>query len=154
MTAHAKVTTIAHTASGMGQVWYRVTGTTGVANRQVAYRAGVGAEDVRRVRFVGGGATAQLLGFRPGELVTSAADLATIEEAFTGSHLTHGVKTQRSRLARVPAAPLRGLVLSALDGSRRRCGGCRSSGVHVAGRTQLVVAPSTVPACETGRCRS
>ena len=62
MTAHAKVTGIAHTASGMGQVWYRVTGATGVANRQVAYRAGVGAEDVRRVRFVGAGATAQLLG--------------------------------------------------------------------------------------------
>jgi conjugative relaxase-like TrwC/TraI family protein len=114
MTAHAKVTTIAHTASGMGQVWYRVTGTTGVASRQVAYRTGVGAEDVRRVRFVGGGVTAQLLGFRPGDLVTSTADLATIEEAFTGSHLTHGVKTQRSRLARVPAAPLRALVLSAL----------------------------------------
>lgn len=83
MTAHAKVTSLAHTASGMGQVWYRVTGTTGVANRQVAYRAGVGAEDVRRVRIVGAGATAQLLGFRPGELVTSAADLTTIEEAFT-----------------------------------------------------------------------
>ncbi|MCX6431388.1 MAG: AAA family ATPase [Actinobacteria bacterium] len=114
MTAHAKVTTIAHTASGMGQVWYRVTGTTGVANRQVAYRAGVGAEDVRRVRFVGGGATAQLLSFRPDELVRSAADLVTIEEAFSGSHLTHGVKTQRSRLARVPAEPIRALVLSAL----------------------------------------
>jgi conjugative relaxase-like TrwC/TraI family protein len=114
MTAHAKVTTIAHTASGMGQVWYRVTGTTGVTNRQVAYRAGVGAEDVRRVRFVGSGATAQLLEFRPDELVTSAADLAIIEEAFSGSHLTHGVKTQRSRLARVPAEPIRALVLSAL----------------------------------------
>ena len=64
VTAHAKVTTIAHTAAGMGQVWYRVTGGTGVANVQVAYRAGVGDEAVRRVRFVGAGATAELLGFR------------------------------------------------------------------------------------------
>jgi hypothetical protein len=32
MTAHAKVTAIAHTASRMGQVWYRVTGATGVAS--------------------------------------------------------------------------------------------------------------------------
>ncbi len=114
MTAHAKVTPIAHTAAGMGQVWYRVTGAPGVANRQAAYRVGVGAEDVRRVRFVGAGATAQLLGFRPGDLVTSLADLAAIEASFTGNHLTHGVKTQRSRLARVPAEPIRALVLAAL----------------------------------------
>ena len=114
MTAHAKVTTIAHTASGIGQVWYRVTGTAGVANRQVAYRVGVGAEDVRRVRFVGAGATSRLLGFRPGELVSSEADLTIIEESFSGSHLSHGVKTQRSRLARVPADPIRSLVMAAL----------------------------------------
>ncbi len=115
LTANARVTTIAHSAAGMGQVWYRVTGATGVANRQVAYRAGVGAEDVRRVRFVGSGATAELLGFRPSELVTSESDLAVIEESFSGRHLTHGVKTQRSRLARVPAAPTRALVLSVLE---------------------------------------
>ena len=36
-----KVTTIAHTAAGLGQVWYRVTGSTRVANVQVAYRVGV-----------------------------------------------------------------------------------------------------------------
>ena len=56
--AHAKVTVIAHSVSGMSQVWYRVTGETGVTNRQLAYRAGTGAEDVRRVRFGGTGATA------------------------------------------------------------------------------------------------
>jgi hypothetical protein len=60
------VTSMAHSASGMGQVWYRVTGSTGVANRQVAYRVGNGDVDARRVRFVGAGATAHLTGFRPG----------------------------------------------------------------------------------------
>ena len=85
MTAHAKVTTIAHTVAGMGQVWYRVTGSTGVANVQVAYRAGVGAEDCRRVRFVGAGATAELVGFRPGDLVTEPVDFLHIGQAFTGS---------------------------------------------------------------------
>lgn len=115
MTAHAKVTTIAHTAAGMGQVWYRVTGSTGVGNVQVAYRVGVGVEECRRVRFVGAGATADLIGFRPGELVTEPIDFLHIELAFSGRYLTRGVKTQRSRLARLPAAPLRDAIATALD---------------------------------------
>ncbi|MDP1876413.1 MAG: hypothetical protein Q8M17_02480 [Actinomycetota bacterium] len=114
MTAHAKVTTIAHTAAGQGQVWYRVTGRTGVGNVQVAYRTGVGAEDCRRVRFVGAGATAELVGFRPGALVTDPVDFLHIELAFSGQYLTRGVKTQRSRLARVPAAPIHAVVSAAL----------------------------------------
>ena len=84
VTAHAKVTTIAHTAAGLGQVWYRVTGSAGVANVQVAYRVGVGAEDCRRVRFVGAGATAELVGFRPGELVTEPLDFLPVSY----THLT------------------------------------------------------------------
>ena len=115
MTAHAKVTTIAHTAAGMGQVWYRVTGSTGVGNVQVAYRVGVGVEECRRVRFVGAGATADLIGFRPGELVTEPIDFLHIELAFSGRYLTRGVKTQRSRLARLPAAPVRDAIAAALD---------------------------------------
>lgn len=115
MTAHAKVTTIAHSASGMGQVWYRVTGSSGVGNVQVAYRVGAGAEDVRRVRFVGAGATAALVGFQPGELITEPVDYLRIELAFSGHYLTRGVKTQRSRLARVPGAPIRGVIVAALD---------------------------------------
>ena len=114
VTAHAKVTTIAHTTSGLGQVWYRVTGSTGVGNVQVAYRAGVGAEDCRRVRFVGAGATAELVGFRPGELVSEPVDFLHIELAFSGQYLTRGVKTQRSRLARLPAAPIRDVIATAL----------------------------------------
>ena len=114
VTAHAKVTVIAHSAAGLGQVWYRVTGSTGVGTVQVAYRVGVGADEVRQVRFVGAGATASLVGFRPGELVTDPMDFLRIEAAFSGRHLTHGVKTQRSRLARVPAAPIRDVVTAAL----------------------------------------
>ena len=114
MTAHAKVTTIAHTAAGMGQVWYRVTGGTGVGNVQVAYRVGVGDEAARRVRFVGAGATAELIGFRPGELLTDGHDFLMVELAFSGQYLTHGVKTQRSKLARVPAAPVHAVVVAAL----------------------------------------
>ncbi|MBI1352375.1 MAG: AAA family ATPase [Actinomycetales bacterium] len=115
MTAHAKVTTIAHSASGMGQVWYRVTGTTGVANRQVAYRVGNGDVDARRVRFVGAGATARLTGFWPGDLVGGDADLVLIERAFSGAYLTHGVKTRRSKFARVPAAPVHAAITDALE---------------------------------------
>jgi conjugative relaxase-like TrwC/TraI family protein len=118
MTAHAKVTTMAHSASGMGQVWYRVTGSTGVANRQVAYRVGNGDADARRVRFVGAGATAQLTGFRPGELVGGERDLALIELAFSGEYLTHGVKTRRSQFARVPAAPIHQAITEALELAR------------------------------------
>ncbi len=115
MTAHAKVTIIGHSAAGMGQVWYRVTGTTGVGNVQVAYRVGAGTEDVRRVRFVGAGATAELVGFQPGELITEPVDYLRIELAFSGRYLTRGVKTQRARLARVPAGPVREVVVAALD---------------------------------------
>lgn len=117
MTAHAKVTTIAHTAAGMGQVWYRVTGSVGVANVQVAYRIGVGVEECRRVRFVGAGATAALVGFRPGELVTEPIDFLHLELAFSGRHLSRGVKTQRSQLARIPAAPVWEAIAAALDGA-------------------------------------
>ncbi|MHB1213333.1 MAG: relaxase domain-containing protein, partial [Candidatus Nanopelagicales bacterium] len=114
MTAHAKVTTISHTAAGQGQVWYRVTGRTAVGNVQVAYRTGVDTEECRRVRFVGAGATAELVGFRPGALVTEPVDFLHIEPAFSGQYLTRGVKTQRSRLARVPAAPIHAVVSDAL----------------------------------------
>lgn len=117
VTAHTKVTTIAHTAAGLGQVWYRVTGSSGVGNVQVAYRAGVGQEDCRRVRFVGAGATAELVGFRPGELVTEPVEFLHIELAFSGQYLTHRVKTQRSRLARLPAAPIREAIAGALAGA-------------------------------------
>ncbi|MDO8731911.1 MAG: AAA family ATPase [Actinomycetota bacterium] len=114
MTAHAKVTIIGHAAAGMGQVWYRVTGNTGVGNVQVAYRAGAGAEDARRVRFVGAGATAELVGFRPGELVADPVDYLHIALAFSGRYLTRGVKMQRSKLARVPAGPIHEVVVAAM----------------------------------------
>lgn len=114
MTVHTRVTTIGHSVSGMGQVWYRVTGSAGVANTQVAYRLGTQDPAVRRVRFVGAGGTTRLLRFTPGRLVTSRADLESIARAFTGEYLTHGVKTQRSKLARVPAAPVLTVVSAAL----------------------------------------
>ncbi|MBI1352125.1 MAG: AAA family ATPase [Actinomycetales bacterium] len=118
MSTHAKVTTIAHTAAGTGQLWYRVTGQVGVSSLQVAYRVGTGTCDgddqVRRVRFVGRGATAELIGFRPGELVTEPSDFLHIDLAFSGQYLTNGVKTQRSRLARVPAAPVYDVVSRAV----------------------------------------
>ena len=118
MTVHTTVTTIGHGVSGAGQVWYRVTGSTGVLTAQVAYRVGTQESSVRRVRFVGSGLTATLLRFSVGQLVTSEADLAVIEAAFSGRHLTHGVKTQRSRLARVPAVPVLEMVVAALASAR------------------------------------
>ena len=78
MTVHTKVTTIGHSAAGMGQVWYRVTGSTSIRNSQVAYRVGTQDPAVRRVRFVGAGGTARLLEFTPGELVSTEADVEAI----------------------------------------------------------------------------
>jgi hypothetical protein len=69
---------------------------------------------VRRVRFVGAGATVELLGFRPGAVMASDADMAAIASAFTGEHLTHGVKTVRSRLSRIAAAPVRDTVAASM----------------------------------------
>ena len=40
MSTHAKVTGIAQTAAGAGQVWYRATGEIGVSSQQRAYRVG------------------------------------------------------------------------------------------------------------------
>ncbi len=114
MTVHTRVTTIGHSAAGMGQVWYRVTGSTSIRNSQVAYRVGTQDPAVRRVRFVGAGGTARLLEFTPGELVSTEAHVEAIARAFSGEHLTHGVKTQRSRLARVPAPPVHAVVSAAL----------------------------------------
>ena len=114
MSIHTKVTTIGHGPVGMGQVWYRATGVSGVTTAQVAYRAGDHDPQVRRVRFVGAGATAGLLGFRPGAVVASDADMAAIASAFTGQHLTHGVKTVRSRLSRIAAAPVRDTVAASM----------------------------------------
>jgi len=114
MTVHTRVTTIGHSAAGMGQVWYRVTGSTSIRNSQVAYRVGTQDPAVRRVRFVGAGGTARLLEFTPGELVSTETHVEAIARAFSGEHLTHGVKTQRSRLARVPAPPVHAVVSAAL----------------------------------------
>lgn len=111
---HTKVTTIAHGPVGMGQVWYRATGVSGVTSTQVAYRAGDHNPEVRRVRFVGTGATANLLRFRPAQVVVSDADMASIADAFSGRHLTHGVKTVRSRLSRIAATPVRDVVAARL----------------------------------------
>ena len=112
---HTTVTTISHGPVGMGQVWYRVTGVAGVTTSQVTYRAGDHDPQVRRVRFVGTGGTAQLLGFTPGEVVASDADLRLLARAFTGEYLTHGVKTVRSRLSRIAAAPVRDAVAARLS---------------------------------------
>jgi hypothetical protein len=113
MGVHTTVTTISHGVQGSGQVWYRVTGRTQVG-AQVAYRVADHRPDVRRVRFAGAGATARLLEFRPGDLVRSERDMQVIARAFAGVHLTHGVKTQRSSLSRVVAAPVRDAIVDAL----------------------------------------
>ncbi|MDO8307486.1 MAG: AAA family ATPase [Actinomycetota bacterium] len=112
MSIHTTVTTISHGPVGMGQVWYRVTGVAGVTTAQVAYRAADHDPQVRRVRFVGTGGTARLLGFTPGEVVASAADVRLVARAFSGEYLTHGVKTVRSRLSRIAAAPVRDAVVA------------------------------------------
>ena len=115
MSIHTTVTTISHGPVGMGQVWYRVTGVAGVTTAQVAYRAGDHDPEIRRVRFVGAGETARLLGFTPGAVLASDADLRLVARAFSGEYLTHGVKTVRSRLSRIAAAPVRDAVVARLD---------------------------------------
>ena len=114
MSIHTTVTTISHGPVGMGQVWYRVTGVTGVTTAQVAYRTGDHDPEVRRVRFVGAGETARLLGFTPGEVLSSDADMQFVARSFSGECLTHGVKTVRSRLSRIAAAPIRDAAVARL----------------------------------------
>ncbi|MHB1164361.1 MAG: AAA family ATPase [Candidatus Nanopelagicales bacterium] len=115
MSIHTTVTTISHGPVGMGQVWYRVTGVAGATTAQVSYRAADHDPEVRRVRFVGAGGTARLLGFTPGEVVASEAALRLVARAFSGEYLTHGVKTVRSRLSRIAAAPVRDAVVARLS---------------------------------------
>jgi conjugative relaxase-like TrwC/TraI family protein len=114
MSIHTAVTTISHGAVGMGQVWYRVTGQVEVTTAQVAYRADDHNPEIRRVRLVGSGATAELVGFTPGQVVASDADMRLVARAFSGEYLTHGVKTVRNRLSRIKAAPVRDTILTRL----------------------------------------
>lgn len=70
---------------------------------------------------MGAGGTARLLGFT--RLVTTEADIEAIARSFSGDHLTHGVKTQRSAGARFGSTRARGRLRSTSPRGRspRRC---------------------------------
>ncbi|MDI1289173.1 MAG: relaxase domain-containing protein, partial [bacterium] len=99
------------------QVGYRLSGATPeksasriAQERQVDYRLGAGAVDSRRVWFLGSGATADRLDYRPGE-VLQAADGQVVRDAMFGIDRVTGqriaIKTRRNPHAQIAAAPYR-----------------------------------------------
>lgn len=97
------------------QVGYRLSGATPeksasrlAQERQVDYRLGSGAVDSRRVWFLGSGATAERLDYRPGE-VLRAADGQVVRDAMFGIDRATGeriaVKTRHNPHARIAAGP-------------------------------------------------
>lgn len=113
-----------HGSELAAQVGYRLSGMTPDKSasridqeRQIDYRIGSGSVDSRQVWFLGGGATAEHLAYRPGEQLTDA-DGSIVRDAMFGIDRRTGerirVREERNRAARVAAAP----VFSALrDGA-------------------------------------
>ncbi|MBI1351746.1 MAG: relaxase domain-containing protein [Actinomycetales bacterium] len=83
---------------------------------QVDYRLGEGRVDSRQVWFLGSGATAAQLEYRPGEQLT-AADGAIVREAMFGIDRRTGLRVrineERNRHARIAAAPFHTVLTEA-----------------------------------------
>jgi nucleoside-triphosphatase THEP1 len=105
------------------QVNYRLSGTRPVKSlsqqrqeRQVDYRIGVGVVDSRRVWFLGAGATATRLEYRPGELLR-AADGQVVRDAMfgidrrTGERIT--INTRHNPHAQIAARPYADEIIDA-----------------------------------------
>lgn len=115
MARNGHLTTLAHGTDLPAQVGYRLAGidpgrslSRQAQEAQVDYRLGDGSVDSRQVWFLGCGATAAHLGYRPGEQVT-AADGAIVRGAMFGIDRATGervrITQERNRHARIAAAP-------------------------------------------------
>jgi len=116
---------LVHGADLGAQVGYRLGGITpdksasvDAQEAQVDYRLGADSVDSRQVWFLGKGATAERLAYRPGELVT-ASDGRIVRDAMYGIDRESGerirVRTQRNRQARVAASPYFTVLKEACD---------------------------------------
>lgn len=115
MARNGHVTTLAHGTDLPAQVGYRLAGidpgrslSRQAQEAQIDYRLGDGSVDSRQVWFLGSGATAAHLGYRPGEQLT-AANGAIVRDAIFGFDRTTGrrvrITQERNRHARIAAAP-------------------------------------------------
>jgi len=109
-------TTLAHGTDLPAQVGYRLAGidpgrslSRQAQEAQIDYRLGTGSVDSRQVWFLGSGATAERMAYRPGELLTSS-DGVIVRDAMFGIDRATGERTrltrERNRFARIAAAPL------------------------------------------------
>lgn len=125
MARNGHCTTLAHGTDLAAQVGYRLGGidpgrslSRRAQEAQVDYRLGAGGVDSRQVWFLGSGATAERLAYRPGELVT-AADGAVVRDAMFGIDRATGrrvrVTQERNRYARIAAAPFASVLVEACD---------------------------------------
>ena len=115
MARSGHVQVLKHGTGLAAQVGYRLSGATPeksasrqAQERQVDYRLGNRAVDSRRVWFLGSGATAERLAYRPGE-VLRASDGQVVRDAMFGIDRSTGeriaVKTRHNPHAQIAAGP-------------------------------------------------
>ena len=127
MARSGHVQMLSHGADLGAQVGYRLGGITPnksasvvAQEAQVDYRLGQETVDSRQVWFLGNGATAAHLQYRPGERLT-VADGRIVRNAMYGIDPATGerarVRTERNRRARIAAAPYFTVITSACAAS-------------------------------------
>ena len=127
MARNGHLTTLAHGTDLPAQVGYRLAGIDpgrSLSRReqeaQIDYRLGDGGVDSRQVWFLGSGATATQLAYRPGEQLTPA-DGAIVRDAMFGIDRTTGLRVrinqERNRHARIAAAPFLTVLTEACNGA-------------------------------------
>ena len=125
MARNGHCTTLAHGTDLPAQVGYRLAGidpgrslSRQAQEAQIDYRLGTGSVDSRQVWFLGSGATAERMAYRPGELVTSS-DGVIVREAMFGIDCATGerirITRERNRYARIAAAPLFTVIAEACE---------------------------------------
>lgn len=132
MPRNGHLTKLAHGTDLPAQVGYRLAGidpgrslSKRAQEAQVDYRLGEGRVDSRQVWFLGSGATAAQLDYRPGERLT-AADGAIVRDAMFGIDRRTGLRVrineERNRHARIATAPFYSVLTEA----------CEQSGIDLA----------------------
>jgi conjugative relaxase-like TrwC/TraI family protein len=125
MPRNGHLTKLAHGTDLPAQVGYRLAGidpgrslSRRAQEAQVDYRLGEGRVDSRQVWFLGSGATAAQLDYRPGEQMT-AADGAIVRAAMFGIDRRTGLRVrineERNRHARIAAAPFCSVLTEACE---------------------------------------
>jgi conjugative relaxase-like TrwC/TraI family protein len=125
MPRNGHLTKLAHGTDLPAQVGYRLAGSDPgrslsrrAQENQVDYRLGEGRVDSRQVWFLGSGATAAQLEYRPGEQLT-ASDGAIVRDAMFGIDRRTGLRVrineERNRHARIAATPFYSVLTEACE---------------------------------------